>query len=236
MSDAETQELLGRLGQLETGQVSDVLDEAGLPNQAVHNSIGPIGPVTRFAGVAVCARGQATVRGEKPAAALGGTALDDAMFPGAVALIDSGGFTGGACLGGFVAFSYQRAGCRAVITSGAIRDAEEIRQLGLPVFARATTPVNGSRRFGLVELGRPIPFPSQSGGVLLVSPGDLVLGDADGIVVIPREAARSIIEDAEELQRIERRIGEELRKGEARGPVFKRNPRFAHVRPVAAGS
>ena len=56
------------------------------------------------------------------------------------------------------------------------------------------------------------------------------VGDADGVVVVPRSAARGIIEDAETLQRIERTIGEELRRGEPRAAVFKRNPRFGHVR------
>ena len=117
-----------------------------------------------------------------------------------------------------------------MIVDGAVRDVEEIRQLGLPTYARAVTPVNGSRRWGLVEMGKPIVLPGQGGGPLPVTPGDLILGDADGVVVVPRSAARSIIEDAETLQRIERTIGEELRRGDARAAVFKRNPRFGHVR------
>jgi regulator of RNase E activity RraA len=67
---------------------------------------------------------------------------------------------------------------------------------------------------------------------VLVRPGDLILADGDGVVVIPREVAEQIIADSEELARIEQRIGRELRAGADRRDVFENNPRFGHIRKI----
>ena len=234
MTDGEADALVERLEKLETGQVSDVLDEAGLPNHALSDKLAAIGPNVRFAGRALCVRGEPLLKIEKGVRrGLGNEAMEGAVRPGSVVLIDAGGFTGGACLGGFVAFGLQRNGARGLIVDGAIRDAAEIRDLCLPTFSRAVTPLNGGRRWSLVEVGRPIAMPGQGGIAVPVRPGDFVLGDADGSVVIPAEHARQIIEDSEELASIERRIGEELRAGSERADAFKRNPRFDHIRSVA---
>lgn len=111
-----------------------------------------------------------------------------------------------------------------------MRDADEIRGLGFPVFSAAVTPINASRRWRLTEADATIRLPGQSGLPVAVAPGDLILADADGVVVVPAAAAEQVIADAEELQRIEARIGEALRAGGRRAEVFKANPRFAHIR------
>lgn len=228
---ALSQKLVERLADLESGQVSDVLDEAGLPFHALDSSLTSLLPGQRFAGRAACARGASLVKA--PASpALPANALENIATEGTVLLIETGGYRGGAVLGGFVAFSLQRAGCRGIITDGAVRDADEIRALGLPCVTAAVTPVNGARRWGLREIGTPITLPGQA-GMVRVAPGDLVLADGDGIVVVPLQIAETIIEDAEVLKRIEKTIDRELRDGGSRADVFERNPRFTHIRPAS---
>ncbi|HET6467892.1 MAG TPA: hypothetical protein VFG43_05900 [Geminicoccaceae bacterium] len=231
--DRDIAELVERLGRLETGQVADVLAEAGLPDQALSAEIRPTGRSVGFAGVALCARGRLHTRTRREVPSLPNTALDASVFPGAVVMIDTGGFVGGACLGGLVAASLQRGGAVAVVSDGAVRDVRGIDALGLPAFARAATPVAGARRWGLVALGEPISLPGQTAASVMVHPGDLVLGDADGVIVIPQGCARSVIEDTEEVSRIETRMVEALQAGRPRAEVFKENPRFDHVRPAA---
>lgn len=225
-------DLLARLARLETGQVSDVLDEAGLPSHALSSALVPLASGQCFAGIAVCARGEAAVDGRHARPAMPGAALESAMRPGGVLVIDSGGFARGALLGGFVAFSLQRAGCVAIVTDGPVRDADEIRGLGLAVVAGGVTPVNGSRRWRWTDVNVPVTLPGQEGRPVAVAPGDYILADGDGVVVVPAAVAATVIEDAEELARIEKRIGEGLRDGGTRAEVFKRNPRFDHVRPA----
>ena len=232
----DIQELVERLGPLENGQVADVLAEAGLPDQALSAEIRPTGHAVGFAGVALCARGRLHARTRRNLPSLPNTALDAKVFPGAVVIIDTGGFVGGACLGGLVAASLQRAGAVAVVSDGAIRDVRGIDTLKLPAFARARTPVAGARRWGLVAIGEPVSLPGQTAASVLVHPGDLVLGDADGIVVIPQVCARTVIEDTEEVARIEARMVEALQAGRPRREVFEQNPRFDHVRPITPGT
>ncbi len=233
--NASSDDLLVRLARLETGQISDVLDEAGLPCHALSSALVPIAAGSRFAGIAVCARGESAVAGRHARPAMPGEALERAMRPGGVLLIESGGFTRGALFGGFVAFSLQRAGCMAIVTDGAVRDADEIRGLGLPVVAAAVTPVNGSRRWQWTDVDVPIALPGQEGRPVAIAPGDYVLADGDGVVVIPAADAAFVIEDTERLAEIEREIGRGLREGGTRAEVFKRNPRFGHIRPAGSG-
>jgi regulator of RNase E activity RraA len=229
-------ELVERLGRLETGQVADVLAEAGLPDQALSAEIRPTGSSVSFAGVALCARGRLHTRTRREVPSLPNTALDASVCPGAVVMIDTGGFVGGACLGGLVAASLQRAGAVAIVSDGAVRDVRGIDALGLPAFARAATPVAGARRWGLVTIGEPISLPGQTAASVMVHPGDLVVGDADGVIVIPRACAPTVVEDTEEVARIEARMAEALQAGRPRVEIFKENPRFDHVRPAALGA
>ena len=158
--------------------------------------------------------------------------LEQVVGEGSVLLIATGGYDGGAVLGGFVAYSLQRGGCRGIITDGAIRDVDEIRSLGIPCFSRTVTPVNGARRWRMTDFDLPICLPGQGGGTVSVVPGDLVLADSDGVVVVPAAAARIVIEDAEKLASIEKSIGKALRTGSSRQDSFQRNPRFDHIRSV----
>lgn len=229
--DTDASRLVERVGRLETGQLCDVLAEAGLPDQAVAFTIRHVAGVPSFAGIALPARGRMLARTERPIPTLSNAALAGAAFPQAVVMIDTGGFLGGGCLGGLNAASLRRRGAVAVITDGAVRDAEEIGTLGLAAFAQAVTPVAASRRWMLTEIGKPIVLPGVTAPVA-VGPGDLVRGDGDGIVVLPVANATSIIEDTEELARIEEQMAAALRAGEPQAEVFKRHRRFDHVRPV----
>jgi regulator of RNase E activity RraA len=235
MSDT-SDDLLARLAALETGQVSDVLDEAGLATHALSSDLVPLLPGRRFAGRAVCFRGERIVQGQHARAALPGSTLEQAMSPGSILVVESGGFTEAAMLGGFVAYCLMRAGCVGIVSDGAVRDADEIRSFDLPVVAGGVTPVNGSRRWRWVEAEVPITLPGPGGRRVPVAPGDLVLGDGDGVVIVPAGVAEAIIADSEGLARVEQQIGRELRDGGSRAEVFKRNPRFAHIRPAHGGS
>lgn len=229
---ADGDALLERLSKLETGQVSDVMDEAGLPNHALGSSLRPLIPGSRFAGRAACLRGERFVQGRTTEPPAPGDTFERAAAPGTVIVIEAGEFQGGALLGGFVAYSLQRGGCTGLVTDGAIRDAEEIRGLEFPCVARTITPLNGARRWRLTQADVPVSLPGQTGVPVRIAPGDFILADRDGVVVLPAGVAGQIIEDSEELQRIEARIGKQMRAGGTRSEVFKANPRFDHVRPA----
>lgn len=100
-----------------------------------------------------------------------------------------------AILGDLVAADLLRAGVVAVVTDGLIRDSRAVAELGLPVWARGVTPV-ASRKDGVGQVGGGIVV----GGVP-VADGDLVIADADGVVVWPAGVAASYLDKADEKRR-----------------------------------
>jgi regulator of RNase E activity RraA len=233
MPDDAALALITRLARLETAGFSDVLDEMGYPEQVLASDLRPLDPERRLAGMALCVRGENRVVTQTPVPPdqqLSPYELERQMEPGLVAVIDAGGHSVGATIGGFVATSLKSRGCQGLVTNGGVRDSREILAVGLPTFCRFVTPVNASRRWTIAEVGRPVHLPGISGGSVTVRPGDYLLGDADGIVVIPANIAVAAIDAAETLDAIERTITQGIREGGTREQLFKLHPRFAHIR------
>ena len=107
--------------------------------------------------------------------------------PGDVLVVDGKGDTSCALMGALMVNACKVMALGGIVIDGAVRDTEELRELGFPVFAVAANP-NGPTKF---IPGR-INWPISAGGVA-VSPGDLVVGDADGVVVVEREKAASLL-------------------------------------------
>jgi 4-hydroxy-4-methyl-2-oxoglutarate aldolase len=107
--------------------------------------------------------------------------------PGDVLVIDGKGDTSCALMGALMINACKVLQLGGLVIDGAIRDTDELRELGFPVFAVGANP-NGPTKF---IPGR-INWPISAGGVA-VSPGDLVVGDADGVVVVEREKAASLL-------------------------------------------
>ena len=110
--------------------------------------------------------------------------------PGTVLVVDCSGYTGAGVFGELFATSCRARGIVGVVIDGACRDRAELIEMGFPVFSRGVDP-NGTRKEVLGSIDRPI----QCGGVL-VHPGDVVVGDGDGVVVIPAEEAADVLERA----------------------------------------
>jgi 4-hydroxy-4-methyl-2-oxoglutarate aldolase len=113
----------------------------------------------------------------------------DLAEPGDVIVLAPGGVTECACFGDMTATCWQSKGIEGVVIDGASRDVARLRALGFPVFAREVTPRNYHYPAGL-DHGA-INVPVVCGGVL-VEPGDIVIGDDDGVVVVPRRIAKEI--------------------------------------------
>ena len=110
--------------------------------------------------------------------------------PGDVLVIDGKGDTGCALMGSIMLNACKALRLGGVVIDAAIRDTEELRELGFPVFAVGASP-NGPTKF---IPGR-INWPISCGGIA-ISPGDLIVADADGVVAIEREKAGSLLDAA----------------------------------------
>ena len=110
--------------------------------------------------------------------------------PGDVLVIDCGGDLSNAVVGGILSFYAAHIGVAGVVVDGAIRDVAEIREREFPVYARGVTH-RGPYKDGPGEINVPI-----SVGGMVVNPGDIVVGDQDGLLAIPQDGVQQLIEKA----------------------------------------
>lgn len=112
----------------------------------------------------------------------------DVAKPGDILVVDSSMNTTTAVIGDLVSSKAKHRGIAGVIVDGLVRDVEAVREVGLPIYARGTTP-KGPLHRGPGELGYPV-----SCGGLVVDSGDIILADASGIVVVRQDFAGELLE------------------------------------------
>lgn len=188
---------LGRLKGVQTGQAVDAMQGRG----ALDAAIKAVDPATAFfLGTAVtCETG--------PNDNLAIVAAIALAQPGDVILAASEGFTQSAVVGDNVTMVAKAKGVSAIVIDGMARDIAGIAPVGLPVFARGITP-NSCVRTGPGRVGLPIVI----GGVSVES-GDVVIGDADGVVVLPRAHLHTILPLIEEVQAAEGATQSKIKSG-----------------------
>lgn len=125
----------------------------------------------------------------------------DLAQPGDVVVIDAGGFTDRAIFGELMACYCKSRGIRGIVCDGAVRDCEALAAMdGFPVYARAVTP-NGPYKNGPGEIGVPVVIGGKT-----VRPGDIVVGDADGVLIIDPAIAQELAEATRAVQEKEEQI------------------------------
>ncbi|MFO1341491.1 MAG: RraA family protein [Burkholderiaceae bacterium] len=127
--------------------------------------------------------------------------------PGDVLLVDAGGDLANAVVGGILTFYAQKIGVAGVVVDGAIRDVAEIRSREFPVYARGVTH-RGPYKDGPGEINVPI----QVGG-MVVNPGDVVVGDQDGLMAFSPADAAELIAKARAVLEAEARTIKAMEEG-----------------------
>ena len=168
---------------------------------ALGHRIKPLDPASRFVGTALTARAGARDN-------LAALAALDLLRPGDVLVISAQGFTETAVFGDNMARISKQRGAVAVVTDGAVRDADEIRAIGLPVFSQAVTP-NSAFPSGPGEVGLPLSL-----GDVSIDTGDIVLGDADGVVVVARDRLAEVTKNLEEVAKKEAALHAKIDSGD----------------------
>jgi len=128
--------------------------------------------------------------------------------PGDVLVIAANGRTR-AVFGELFATEARRRGLAGIVADGFCRDLRSLRRIGLPVFARGTSPRSGT------TVSRAAPGATVACGGVAVSPGDIVFGDDDGLLIAPAERIAAALEAAELIARSERAILAAQARGEA---------------------
>lgn len=138
----------------------------------------------------------------------------DRAGPGDVIVVDAGGSTT-AIWGELASWSAHGRGVAGVVIDGAARDIDAILELGFPVFSRHVSPNAGEPK-GHGEIGVEVVVGGQK-----VRPGDWIVGDLSGLVVVPRERAAEVANRALDVLEHENRVREEIRRGSTLGKVQK---------------
>lgn len=127
---------------------------------------------------------------------------------GQAIVTDCGGDRGISFFGELISTYLARKGVAAIVTDAGIADVADVAATGLPVFCQGSAPIPGPARRLVGDLGRPI----DCMGVT-VCPGDILVGDANGVAVIPREMAADVAEAAHRKEQMERFLLDRLKAG-----------------------
>jgi regulator of RNase E activity RraA len=203
-----------RLNALATSNLSDALDRVGIARCAVHGIIPQWGR-TKIVGRAMTIRMIAA--GAVPAVAHLGV---DAIFNseiGDIIVIDNRGDPHHNCWGEILAMGAKQKGVSGVVVDGAVRDVDACEVFGFPVHARATVPSTARGRIVQEAWNIPVRL-----GDAPVRPGDVVVADVNGVVVIPIERLKEVVDAAEEIMAKELAMIEALQAGESILEVDKR--------------
>ena len=140
--------------------------------------------------------------------------------PGSIIIIDNGGRIDTSCWGGILANSAKMKGVKAVVIDGACRDLDDCIEADFPVYARGTVVATARGRIMEQSTNEMIQF----GGVQ-VRPGDVVMGDRSGVVVVPYERVEEVLEKAEQLYEKEESMIREILEG---NDVLKVDNKFGY--------
>ncbi len=191
-------ELLARYEQLYTGAISDVLREHALLDQSIGHLI-PLRPEKTIAGIAFTVKSAPNVKitGEMTFR----TQMLDEMQADAFVVWDASNDEKATMWGGVMTATAVGKGLRGALIDGGIRDTHQILEKDFPVFYKYRIP-NGSLGRCLITHYQ---VPILIRGVL-IKPGDVILGDIDGVVVVPRDLAYEVLVRAEEIRANEKKI------------------------------
>jgi 4-hydroxy-4-methyl-2-oxoglutarate aldolase len=202
--------LIERFRPHDTAKIADSMAGDGV----MHYEIKPIEPSMRFVGSAL------TVL-TRPGDALYVQKAIDYTQPGDVIIISAMGYKDVSVIGERLGYFYKRNGAVAIVVDGAVRDSQGMIDVAPPTFARATC----IRIFGSIGPGA-INVPVSCGGIT-VNPGDIVVGDRDGVVVVPLEDAERVADLADEHLKGELARLAEVESGRTVADVFNLQPKLA---------
>ncbi len=195
--------------------VSDALDRLGRRNQALDPAIRPLWPGARLSGVAVPVTIVAdTFEPELPYD--GELTVLDGLRPGDVPLLVVEQGVGCASWGDLFSCAALGRGAAGVVIDGFARDAAAIEELRFPAFARGLSPLDTFARARVSG----IDVETRAGGVD-VSPGDLVVGDTDGVVIVPRALVGEVAAAVATKHRLEGNAREDLLVGKSIREVWR---------------
>lgn len=209
----QAQALLQRCRAIGTATWSDAMDQLQL--EGIVSGLPMRSGSGRCAGFAATAQGEVRELGSFELHEFGQDRMIASAGPTQVLMVAAGGAEVSA-MGGIVALSAFKRGIEGVVIDGACRDIDDIRKGGLWVASRHVTPRTGKRRMRLGHFGEPACVAGRT-----IHAGDLVVGDATGLVVVPRAAILQVLALAEKVHQSDARLEGAVASGQALGEAAK---------------
>jgi len=209
-------DITAALGKVSTPTLTTVMmRDHGLNNTAIRDVFACNRNANRFVGPAITGRYLPLREDMKPAQYL--DHADNVMTPliedaaaGSVLIFDANGRNDVGILGGNLVMRMKQRGFAATVTDGGMRDLPELAEIDFPVFATASAAPPSFTKLMLVAVGEAI----SCGGVPVFN-DDYVVGDSEGVVVVPRDIAMAVATAGQEMDHIEGYVHRRLAKGEA---------------------
>jgi regulator of RNase E activity RraA len=203
----DVDEICRRFSLIYTGAISDVLDEMGYWEQTLPSSIQALASEQRVSGVAMPVEGQPGESRDKDEVYIPLLEMLGSLANGDV-IVTQAHDDHSAHLGELSSETAKFRGARGAVIDGGVRDVDYILKLGFPVFCRYRTQRDVLGRWRLTSFGQPI----QIGGVP-VRRGDFVVGDKDGVLVIPQEITLEVLTKSEEVMHTENLVRKAILEG-----------------------
>ena len=221
MSDPGSAEIIQRFAAIPyICAISDKMDEMGLTNQVLPSEIQAIFPCRTLAGRALTIVGEHTTSSDPKVIFVPFLKMLGEIKPGDV-LVSQPNDEIAAHLGELSSEAAQYRGARGAVIDGGVRDTERIQEIGFPVFARYKTPQDIVGRWRLVEFNVPITI-----GRVQIHPGDYVVGDRDGVLIVPESVAGEVVAKAEVVVGTENVVRKDILRGVHPVDAFERHGRF----------
>jgi regulator of RNase E activity RraA len=221
------EELIRRYKLLPAPTVYDVLDKMGYPNQALSSDIRPLMRDCRIAGPALTLHGTSMAKSDGK----WGTAMSYEMFRsiqrGDVIVFDCGSHKQGGPWGGNTGANARVKGAAGIVIDGGTRDYSDLIEICFPTYCRFVTPVLAHGRFQIEGFNETITMSGQVEARVPVNPGDFVLADDNGVVIVPKALLDEVLEYAEAAQKAEEETRKAIEAGEDRESIDKRIDRWA---------
>ena len=211
MTAPTTAEICARFRGMYVPAITDAMYELGMPEPVLPSWLRPLFPEQTFVGIAFTLEG-AEIAPQVPwdeGAQRIASYLEvfEQITPDTVLVSkNASGHVGH--FGELTGNSALEHGCVGVVLDGNLRDTAGIREIGLQVFYRDVSPLTAIGRWEMVSHQRPVTI-----GDVTVHPGDLVVADFDGIVVVPKDDILAVLERTEEIVEIEKQVRADMRRG-----------------------
>lgn len=224
-----TTEISARFVKCNTATIYDVMDRMGYPHQCLDLGIKPLDREMRIAGPAFTVRGSREPRYDDnfPRPQLKNFGLLKAVTPGSVVVINAEKDMNVGHWGEMMSLTARQHGAVGAVIDGGTRDMAGILQIPeWSCFAKYTSPIESKGRWRSQEFGAPIYMTGTTTSEVLVRPGDYIVGDCDGVMVIPQEIILEVLERTEAMEINEEGTRNDLLKGDPIDVVYARYNRL----------